>query len=115
MTPDLDTDPLLLVGLAVVLFAVAGWLHWSERRAPVVVVLLAQRREDGSPDDGVLNQHAQHDEQEGDDAGEQQHGGGVLRGEHSASVPGGLLRFDSPLTPDDAAELQRRWIERRHG
>lgn len=98
MTPDLDTDPILLVGLALVLFAVAGWLAWSERRTPFVVVLLAQRREDSGPDDGVLDQQPEHDEQQGDDCAEDQRHGGVLRGEHPASVPA-LCRLGLHLCP----------------
>lgn len=119
MSPDLDNDPVVLLVAAAVLWAVAYLIGRRERSARLVVVL-TQRRQDRAPDDGVLDQEAQHDQQDGDDGTEQQRHTGVLRGEHAASVPGGVLRFDSPLTPDEAAEWQRRWRagrdqRRRHG
>ncbi|SDH15911.1 hypothetical protein SAMN04515691_2995 [Leifsonia sp. 98AMF] len=115
MTPDLDTDPVLLLGIAAVLGVVALVLWLRERRTPVLVVLLAQRREDGGADDGVLDEQPKGEQQDGDSEAEDERELDVFDWRHGVSVSGGRLRFDSPLTPADAAEMQRRWNERRHG
>jgi hypothetical protein len=86
--PDLDNPLWLLLAIAAALWAIAGLIKLAERRAArrTLVVVLAQCREDGAPNDGVLEQQAEHQQQQGDDAAQDQRSGGVLRGEHPASV-----------------------------
>lgn len=117
--PDLDLDTpawVVLLLCAGVLWALAALIGRRERRGRVrLIVVVTERREDGTPDDGPLDEQGQHDEHDAQDQSERERQADVLRNDHGASVPVGILRFDPPVTRQEAAEYQRRWMERQHG